>query len=300
MKITLTGSLGRIGTPLAQILIKEGHTVKVISSNPARTNEIKALGAIPAIGKLQDTGFLASSFKGADIVYTLTPPADYFDHGLDLLGYYKELGNSFAEAVLKSGVKRVVNLSSIGAHLEKGNGILEGTFHVENSLNNLPEDVSVTHIRPTEIYYNLFQFVNMIKEHGIIGSNLAEDDRNAWVSPRDIAAAIADEIDTLPSSSRKVRYVASEELTYKEVARILGSAIGKPDLQWVMITDDQLLQSLESAGMQPTIAKGMVEMYEAIHSGLLYENYNLHKPETFGNVKMKDFANEFATVYNLE
>lgn len=297
MKITLTGSLGRIGTPLTQILIKEGHHVTVISSTPARRNEIAELGAVATIGKLQDIDFLASSFTGADVVYTLTPPANYFDHDLDLPSYFKELGNSFAEAVRKSGVKRVVNLSSIGAHLDEGNGILQGTYYVEQCLDRLPQEVAVTHIRPTEIYYNLFQFVPLIKEHGIIGSNLKEDNVNAWVSPMDIAVCIAEEINVV-SSGRKVRYIASEELTYGELAGILGAAIGKPDLKWVMITDGQLLQSLESAGMQPAIAQGMVEMYAAIRSGLLYEDYNLHRPHIFGSVKMKDFAQEFAAVYH--
>ena len=129
-----------------------------------------------------------------------------------------------------------------------------------------------------------------------MASNLEESDLNVWVSPLDIAACVAEEIST-PSTGRKVRYVASDELTYKEVASILGSAIGKPGLKWVMIPDDQLLKSLESAGMQPEIARGMVEMYAAIHSGLLYDDYNLHKPETFGQVKMKDFAQDFAAAY---
>ncbi|MEM1338700.1 MAG: NAD(P)H-binding protein [Bacteroidota bacterium] len=296
MKITLTGSLGRIGTPLAKTLIGDGHTVTVISSNPARTNKIEEIGAIPAIGRLQDIGFLTTTFEGADVVYTLAPPANYFDQDLDLLAYFKALGTSFAEAVRQSGVKRVVNLSSIGAHLDKGNGILEGTYHVEQRLNCLPEDVAVTHIRPTEIYYNLFQFVPLIKEHGIIGSNLEEDNINSWVSPVDIAACVAEEINT-PSSGRKVCYAASEELTYSELASALGAAIGKPDLQWVMITDAQFLQSLEGVGMQPSIAKGMVEMYAAIRSGLLYGHYNSNKPEKFGQVKIWDFAKDFAVAY---
>ena len=297
MKITLTGSLGHIGKPLTQKLIGEGHSVTVISSNPARSKKIEALGAIPAIGTLQDANFLASTFKGAEAVYTMVPPANYFDHQLDLLGYYQGLGNSYAKAIRRAEIQQVVNLSSIGAHLDKGNGILLGTYHVENVLNNLPEEVAITHIRPTEFYYNLFGFIDLIKGQGIMASNLEESDLNVWVSPQDIAACVAEEIST-PSSGRKVRYVASDELTYKEVASILGSAVGKPDLKWVMIPDDQLLKSLENAGMQPEIAKGMVEMYAAIHSGLLYEDYNLHKPETFGQVKMKHFAKEFAAVYN--
>ena len=299
MNITLTGSLGHIGKPLTQKLIAEEHTVTVISSNPARSKEIVAVGAIPAIGTLQDVDFLASTFKGAEVVYTLAPPANYFDHDLDLLGYFQTLGSSFAEAIRRAEVKRVVNLSSIGAHLDKGNGILEGTYHVENILNDLPEDVAITHLRPTEIYYNLFQFIDLIKNQGIIASNVEESDLNVWVSPQDIAACVAEEINT-PSSGRKVRYVASDELTYKEVAGILGSAIGKPDLQWVTITDDQMRQGLESVGMQPAIAQGMVEMYAAIHRGLLYEDYNLHKSQALGQVKMNDFAREFAAVYHQQ
>ena len=55
---------------------------------------------------------------------------------------------------------------------------------------------------------------------------------------------------------------------------------------------------LEAIGMQSKIAAGMTEMYAAINCGLLYEDYNLHKPATMGKVKAKDFAKEFAGVYN--
>jgi len=84
------------------------------------------------------------------------------------------------------------------------------------------------------------------------------------------------------------------------LARILGAAIGKPDLKWVTITDEQMLDGLIAVGMQPKIAAGLTEMYAAINSGLLYEDYNLHKPIIMGKVKAKDFAKDFATVYNQQ
>ncbi len=297
MKITLAGSLGRIGKPLTQKLVKEGHTVTVISSNPDRSKNIEALGAIPAIGALQDTNFLTSVFTGANLVYTIVPPANYFDQTLDLYQYFVKLGDSFKKAVEKSGVKKLVNLSSIGAHLENGNGILEGTYYVEKVLNSLPEDVAITHIRPVEIYYNLFQFIDLIKHQGIIGSNLDKDDVNAWVAPEDIAEVVADEILNI-TSGRNIRYIMSDELTYSELASIIGNAIGKPDLQWVKFTDEQVLESLINVGMQPAIAHKMVEMYAAIHSGLLYEDYREKDPKIEGEVKMKDFAREFTVLYN--
>lgn len=299
MKITITGSLGHIGKPLTQELVQKGYTVTVISSNPEKQKDIEAIGAISAIGSLEDVDFITSSFAGADVVYCMVPPGNYFDHSLDLLGYYRKLGNNYAKAIKQTGVKSVVNLSSIGGHLDKGNGILLGAHHVENILKELSSDVAITHIRPTEFYYNLLPQVHSAKNNGFIASNIGNEVVNSWVSPTDIASAIAAEI-TIPLTGRKVRYVASEELTYNELASVLGEAIGKPDLKWVKLTDEQMLDGLIAVGMQPKIAAGLTEMYAAINSGLLYEDYNLHKPIIMGKVKAKDFAKDFATGYNQQ
>lgn len=297
MKVTITGSLGHIGKPLTQELVKKGHSVMVISSNPEKQKEIEAIGAISAIGSLEDVDFTASSFANADVVYCMVPPANYFDHSLDLLGYYQRLGNNYVQAIKQSGVKKVINLSSIGGHLNKGNGILLGAHHIENLLNELPSDVSITHIRPTKFYYNLLAQVHSAKSNGFIASNIGNEVVNSWVSPVDIASAIAEEI-TTPFKGRKVRYVASEELTYNELVSILGKSIGNPKLKWLAITDEQMKDGLISAGMNPEIAVGLSEMCAAINSGLLYEDYNLHKPKKYGKVKVKDFTKDFASAHN--
>ena len=296
MKITLSGSLGHIGRPLTQELVQKNHSVTVISSNPERQKDIIDLGATAAIGSLEDADFITSAFEGADAVFCMVPPANYFDPHLDLLGYYEALGHNYANAIAQNGVKKVVNLSTIGGNLEKGNGILLGAHHVENILNALSSDVAITHIRPTEFYYNLFPQAQSAKANGFISSNIDADVTNSWVSPEDIASVVAEEI-TTPPSGRNVRYVASDEVTYRELVAILGKAIGNPDLKWVTITDEQMREGLEAAGMQPAVAAGMTEMYASINSGLLYEHYNLHKPAVIGQVKMNDFAEDFANAY---
>lgn len=299
MKITLTGSLGHIGKPLTQLLVEKGHQVKVVTSTAKRQKDIEAFGAVAAVGSLEDAGFIENAFEGADLVYTMVPPANYWDHSLDLLGYYRKLGSNYVQAITQAEVKRVINLSSIGAHLNEGNGILLGTHHVENLLNELPFDVAITHIRPTEFYYNLLPQVHAAKDKGFIGANIGKEVVNSWVSPIDIAYAIATEIE-LGTSGRKVRYVASEEVTYDELAKVLGEAIGKKELGWVKFTDEEMIEGLKQAGMQPNIAAGMAEMYHAIHTGWLYEDYKLHKPISFGKVKLKDFARDFAAAYNSQ
>ncbi len=77
------------------------------------------------------------------------------------------------------------------------------------------------------------------------------------------------------------------------------TAIGKPDLKWIVISDEQLLKGMIAAGMNPRIAAGLVEMNASgrTRSGKLYEDYNRNRP-ALGKVKVKDFAKEFAVVYN--
>lgn len=296
MKITITGSLGHISKSLTKELVQKGHAVTVISSNPEKQKDIELLGAHATIGSLEDAEFITTAFTGADAVYTMVPPNNYFDPNLDLIAYYEKLGHNYAEAIKKSGVKRVVNLSSIGAHLNKGNGILLGAHKVEGLLNSLPPDVIISHIRPTAFYYNLYGFTDMIKNKGFIATNYGTN-KIPFVSPIDIAAVITEELIT-PSVGRKVRYVVSEEYSGNETASILGKAIGISDLEWKLISDEESLNGLIAIGMNPKIAAGLVEMYASLESGLLTEDYNSNKPATIGRIKMADFAQEFAANFN--
>jgi uncharacterized protein YbjT (DUF2867 family) len=295
MKIIVTGSLGHISLPLTQELVQKGHAVTVISSSSEKQAAIEALGATAAIGSIEDVNFLIATFTGADAVYCMIPPKNYFDHNLDLTTYAHSMGNNYAQAIRQSGVKRVVNLSSIGAHLDKGSGLIIAYHYIEGILSNLP-DVAITFMRPTAFNYNLYGYVPMIKSGGVIAANYGADDTIAWVSPIDIAAAIAEELET-PLVGKKVRYVASEELTGNQTASILGAAIGKPDLKWILISSEQMQGGLEAAGMNPDIAAGLVEMYASLHSGELSADYERNKPAVMGKVKLADFAKEFAAAF---
>jgi Predicted nucleoside-diphosphate-sugar epimerases len=292
MNIVLTGALGHIGKPLTQTLIAKGHSVTVISSNAGRQHGIEALGATAAIGSVADVAFLVSAFRNADSVYCMIPP-NYSEP--DQIGYYERTGSNYATAIRHSGVKRVVDLSSYGAHLEKGTGVITGSNRVERALNAIP-GISLTHIRPGYFYYNLLPFIGMIRQAGFIGSVYGDDDRLFLVSPDDIADALAEEI-TTPDSSNKVRYVVSDERTCRETAQILGAAIGIPDLQWKTLPEAKVLASLLGNGIPEGTARSLVELGAAIHSGILQEDYERNKPVAMGKVKLTDFAKEFAMAY---
>ncbi|PTT03031.1 NAD-dependent dehydratase [Pedobacter sp. HMWF019] len=299
MNIILTGSLGNIGKPLTETLVSNGHTVTVISSNTKRQKDIEQLGAKAAIGKLQDVDFLTETFKGADIVYlmeTMEAVGDMFDKAVDFIGDITKIGENYKEAVQRSGVKKIIHLSSIGAHTNKGTGIIRFHHNVETTLKQLPADVSIKFIRPVSFYINLFSFIHVIKSKGLIISNYGGDDKEPWVSPKDIAAVIAEEVDR-QFEGKIIRYVASDEASPNEIAEALGEAIGKPDLKWTVIPSQQLLENWLSIGFNEQVAKGFVELQESQGNGTLYQDYNQHKP-SLGQIKLKDFAKDFAAAYD--
>ncbi len=299
MKIVMTGSLGHIGRPLSQELVQRGHDLTVVSSKAERKGEIETLGAKAAVGTMEDIGFLTATFQGADAVFLLIAPGGAFaDPNLDIDARFHHIGEVCAQAIQTAGVTRLVYLSSIGAHLALGNGLLRLHHKMEAFLDQL-RPLVITFLRPAGFYTNFFGFMPMMKARGVIAAGYGEE-KEPWVSPTDIATAAAEELEALDgvqAGARKVRYVASDELTGPEAARILGEAIGKPDLKWVIVPGGQIKEGLVAAGMAPTIAEAMVEMQASQRSGRISEDYESHRP-VLGRVKMADFAKEFAAAFH--
>jgi len=287
MKITVTGSLGNISEPLTQSLVKAGHEVTVISSNPEKAAEIEALGAKAAIGLLSDADFVTGAFTGADVVYTMVPPNFAAEN------YRKYVGDSakvYAEAIRRSGVKRVVNLSSIGAHIDGGTGQISGVHDAEVILNGL-DDVAVKHVRAGFFYTNFYGNVPMIKQ-GFMGGNYG-DVRLLLVSPNDIADAIAEELQG-SFTGKSVRYIISDEHATGEVVKILGSAIGNPELKWIEFTDEQALNGMLQQGLTEELARNFTEMGAAIRAGILWEDFDATGAQISGKIKLEEFAGQFA------
>lgn len=294
MNIVVTGSLGHIGKPLTEHLVQQGHQVTVVSSNPERQKDIENLGAHAAIGSLEDIDFLKSTFKDAEALYCMNPP-NFGEQ--DQVAYYRRIANNYKEAIKESHTKRVVYLSSYGAHLDQGTGIILGSHHSEGILNTLT-DVAITHLRPGSFYYNLLGQINMIKQAGFMGANYGDDDMIVWVAPQDIAEAAAEELVKKPAIGSHVRYMASDERTANETARILGAAIGKPGLTWKTFTDEHALKGMLDNGMPKPLAEALVALGASIHKGTLKEDYEQKKPIAMGKVKVEDFAKTFAAAYH--
>lgn len=293
MKIVVTGSLGHISRPLVEKLTAAKHDVTVISSNADRKKEIEALGAKAAIGSVSDLAFVTDTFKGADAVYTMVPPTFSASNWKQ---HIAGIGKIYVQAIAAAGVKNVVNLSSIGAHMPDGCGPVSGLYQVEQALNAL-KGVNVKHLRPGFFFYNFFANIGMIKHMGIIGGNYGEGTRLVVADTNDIADVAAEELLHLSFEGKSVKYIVSDEKTTDEVASIFGKAIGKPDLKWLNFTDADTIGGMLQNGVPEDVAKNYAEMGAAMRSGEMVAEYNKSRAATFGKNNLETFAPVFAAAY---
>ncbi len=287
--------MGNTSKPISMALIKAGHDVTVITSKKENTLAIEALGAEAAVGSVEDGEFLALAFTGADAVYTMVPPNI---SAANWKSWIENVGINYAEAIKAAGIKYVVNLSSLGAHLHDGVGPVSGLHRVEIALNKL-EDVNIKHLRSAYFYPNLLSNIGLIKNAGIIGNNFAvKENKFPIVDPLDIAAAAAEELLHLNFTGHSVRYIASDEVSTDAIASEIGKVIGKPDLHWVQFSNKQAYEGMKQAGLPEEVAKNYVEMGAAVNGNAMSDDYWKHHPESLGKTKLPDFAKVFAAAYN--
>ncbi|HUP14111.1 MAG TPA: NAD(P)H-binding protein [Niastella sp.] len=293
MKITITGSLGNISRALTKQLVKQGHEVRVISSNAARASDIQQLRATPLIGSVEDYDFVKGAFAGSDAVYCMIPPNFSTP---DYNTFTSNVGRNYANAIKENSIKYAVNLSSSASPLA-GTSPLANYQNLEIWLNELPT-VNVLHLRPGGFYSNFLGSINLIKYQGIIGNNFSKESNLVMSHPEDIAEAAATALSSLYFTGKNILYIVSDKKNGSEIAMTLGTAIGKPDLTWLQFPDEQLLQVLIQNGFSPEAAQHyIVDMGIAIREGLLEKQYENNEHPVFGKRRFTEFAAVFAKAY---
>jgi uncharacterized protein YbjT (DUF2867 family) len=289
-KYIITGSIGNISRPIVVGLVKAGKQITVLTSSTDRVPEIEKLGAKALVGNVADSAFVSGAFSNADVVYTMIPPIWQTQNWK---ASQLEVAKNYAHAIATNKVKYVVNLSSIGADVGKGVGPVDALHDFEKMLNAIP-GLNVKHLRPSFFFYNFLAQADLIKQAGIMGANYGED-KLFLVHPRDIAAVALNELLNLKFEGTSVRYVISDERSGKEIASVLGKAIGK-DLNWVVFTDDQQKQGMVQAGLSETHAEGYTQMGVALREGFMQADARKHSL-SFERTKLEDFAKEFAVAF---
>lgn len=294
MKYVITGASGNTGKVIAKNLLNAGQQVVAVSRNETNIKNLLELGAIGAVGELEDTEFLTLTLSGADAVYAVIPPK--FDLQEDWRVYQDRIADSFVQAIITSGIKNVVLLSSMGSHLPAGTGPVAGLHYLEEVLKKI-EGLNVYALRPGFFIQNLYAQIPLIKQAGIVGYSLKPEIRMPFTHTNDIAEAATEKLLKLNFRGFEKGFVSgAKDYTMPEVASILGEAVGKPHLNYVSFSNEDAKAGMIQSGLPETVASGYVELFDSLNGGDYLNDYT-RTPENTTKTTIEDFAPEFAAAF---
>jgi uncharacterized protein YbjT (DUF2867 family) len=258
------GASGNTGQVVATNLLARGQKVRVVGRDSAHLQALTSKGAEPFIADVTDAGALGKALHEADSAYVMIPPNIT---SKDPLGHANRVSDAIAAAVRNAGTKNVVALSSIGAELPSGSGPVIALHNLEQKLNQV-SSANVLYLRAGYFMENTLPQANPIRRMGSLAGPLRPDLKLPLIATRDIGATAADVLlhPAIPGKPTR-ELLGQRDLSYREVASTIGKAIGKPDLKYVQVSDDQFRSALVQMGMSEQMANLLLEMTQALNAG---------------------------------
>jgi uncharacterized protein YbjT (DUF2867 family) len=262
----VTGATGNTGGVTADTLLARGEKVRAVGRDPKRLERFKQKGAEAFVADVSDAAALAQAFSGAKAVYAMIPPNTT---AADVRSYQEQVSGALATAIKKSGVTHVVALSSVGADKSDKVGPVVGLHTMENKFEAIA-GLNALFLRAGYFMENMLSQVGVIQSMGIIAGPLRPDLPLPMIATRDIGAAAADALLKLDFAGKQSReLLGARDVTYLEVAEIIGAAIGIPDLTYKQFSSGQLKPVLTQMGMSPNMADLLLEMSDSLNSGYM-------------------------------
>lgn len=290
--ITVMGAGGNTGRVAAEVLLARGEKVRVVGRDARKLAALQARGAEVAVGDATDAAFLAKAFAGAEGAYTLLPPDLRVP---SLRAHQDRVGEATVQALRQAGVKRVAFLSSVGADLPSGTGPIAGLHAQEERLRGLGVDVLL--LRPGYFFENVYANLPLIRHQGVNGGAIAPDVKMAMIATRDIGEVAGAALAARDWSGVAVRnLLGPRDLSLAELTRILGAAIGKPDLAYVQFPYEAFGAALVQAGLTPDLAGLYVEMSRAFNDGIV-KVVGGRTPASTTPTTFESFSKEVAAAY---
>ena len=262
MKIAVNTPSGNIGRILTGILLDAGADVTLLTRGPEKVKEFEDRGATVHVGDLTDGAFVAKALGSVDTLFWLTP-SDYQTD--DLRGYQRQLAGHVATAVKANNIRRVMDLSSIGAQHGSRVGPIGGLHDVEKALEDT--NAHLIHLRPGYFMENYLMSAETIARDGHVYLPVAGGVVMWMVAVRDIAATAAELLQMDNWERRAVIDLAGpEDLTFDQAATAIGEALGR-DVAHVEVTPDEARESMTEMGINDRTIDSFNEMYEGFGVG---------------------------------
>jgi uncharacterized protein YbjT (DUF2867 family) len=181
--------------------------------------------------------------------------------------YQERVNDALAAALEKNGVKYAVALSSIGADKSDKTGPVLGLHTLEQKLEAIA-GLNVLSLRAGYFMENILPQAGVIQSFGNMAGPVRPDLALTMIATRDIGALAAEALARRDFQGKQRReLLGARDVSYAQVAKVIGAAIGKPDLTYQQAPAAQLKPALTQMGMSPNMVDLLLEMSDALNSG---------------------------------
>ncbi len=260
----VAGVTWNTGGAAARWLMARGISLRVIVRDPDKGKDWATLGAEVTVADLSDASTLATAFAGAEAAYVLNPPAYTTDN---LFARAEAVAEAVRKAVKKTGLHKLVVLSSIGAHLSTGHGNIRTNWIFEECLGHL--NASVTFVRPAYFMENWASVAAVATRDRVLPCFLAPLDRAIpMVSTADVDRVSAEAMLDPGNGTRLIELAGPRPYSPKDAEAAFAKVLGHP-MKAVEVPEAEWPGVLARAHFSPRTIESWGELFRGFNSGLI-------------------------------
>ena len=242
----VVGASSDVGKAVVGRLLASGHRVRSVTRN----------AGVP----LDDPSALARAFEGAAGTFVMIPFDQQAD---DLHAREREVGDRLALALRAAGVRRVVLLSGLNAHLRRGTSL--GAAWMEEHL----EVAEPVYLRAGWFMENFSRGLGFVAQAstGRFATPFRADRPMPMVSAGDVGRLAAELLLEEVRPTSKVRELhGGGDYTMAQATAILGRAIGKPTLEYLQVSAQDARDNMVASGMSRSFAEAVLETAQSFNA----------------------------------
>jgi uncharacterized protein YbjT (DUF2867 family) len=253
-KILVTGATGTMGSYVVDQLLRRGVNFRAAYHDSAKASKINLPGV--EIVRIDNAKLetISTSLAGVEKLFLLTPGLQETD----------KITLNFVDEARKAGVKRIVDLSVMGA----GSGLrtIGGRLHREAEKVIETSGISYTHLRPNYFMQNFVNFyAQNIRDQNAFFLPLS-DAKISFVDIRDVASVAVESLVSEGHDRSVYTITGPDTLSCHEVAQILSGVTGRK-ITYVSISEEETRQRLKSIGMPSDVVDYLVYSYKFTREG---------------------------------
>jgi uncharacterized protein YbjT (DUF2867 family) len=259
MKIVIAAASGNIGRRTAQKVVQAGAETILLTRQTEKLADLAAQGATVKPISSDDPQGLIEVTQDADALFWVTPPK--LD-ALSLRDWYIQTAMAGARAVRENSIKRVVNISSLGAGASEGLGTVTFVGTVESIFNQTLSNV--LHLRPGYFMENFLGQVKFIEQDNAVYFPYASDHEIPWISTDDIGDEAAKYLlDDRWAGQWTRNLMGPENLTLPETTAIVSRVLNR-SIEYVQVTVESIQQQLLLTGATPDVQRELGNLFRAL------------------------------------